>query len=153
MTSSEHLKKEKCYAVNKHVFLRLTVKGQCHEIFDLFFCSKNSTGTPWQMNRLKRFHVDTRFSRISSRKRKISRNRFCLFIWGPCRVFLSRKMYRKSRFTVPLNGQSRICLYFKESSTVLTVKVRACHLYNFKKCLVIAVCFYACSLMHNDNVD
>ena len=97
------------------------------------------------MNRLKRFHVDTRFSRISSRKRKISRNRFCLFIWGPCRVFLSRKMYRKSRFTVPLNGQSRICLYFKESSTVLTVKVRACHLYNFKKCLVIAVCFYACS--------
>ena len=98
-------------------------------------------------------YADTRFSRISSRKRKISRNRFCLFIWGPCRVFLSRKMYRKSRFTVPLNGQSRICLYFKESSTVLTVKVRACHLYNFKKCLVIAVCFYACSLMHNDNVD
>ena len=59
--------------------------------------------------------------------------------------FLSRKMCRKSRFTVPLNGQSRICLYFKESSTVLTVKVKACHLYNFKKCLVIAVCFYACS--------
>ena len=43
-------------------------------------------------------------NKISSRKRKISRNRVCLFIWGPDKVFDIKK-FQKSRDTVPLRAQ------------------------------------------------
>ena len=42
--------------------------------------------------------------RISSLKRKISRNRVCLSLWGPGRIF-KKKNDRKSRDTVPLKTQ------------------------------------------------
>ena len=48
----------------------------------------------------------TRFSRISLQKLKISRNRFCLNIWGPRWSILIKKS-RKSRDIVPLS-QARI---------------------------------------------
>ena len=46
-------------------------------------------------------------NRISPWKRKISHNRFCLFIWCPGRIFLSKKNSRKSGDTVPLSKQKR----------------------------------------------
>ena len=40
--------------------------------------------------------------RISSRKRRISRKHFCLFIWSPGRIFSAKNNDKKSRETVPL---------------------------------------------------
>ena len=51
------------------------------------------------------------FSRISSRKRKLSRNRFCLFIYGAQVEFFIQKG-RKSRDTVPLScDNQKYCNY------------------------------------------
>ena len=58
----------------------------------LFFI-KNSTRAPCEQQAKT-------VSRRYSRKRKISRNRFCLFIWGPGRIFLSKNYGQKSRDTV-----------------------------------------------------
>ena len=43
------------------------------------------------------------FSRISSRKHKISRKSFCLFLWGTGGFFILKRC-RKSRDIVPLKG-------------------------------------------------
>ena len=46
---------------------------------------------------------------ISLQKWKSSWNSFCLFIWGPGRIFLSKKNGQKSRDNVPLSFRSSIC--------------------------------------------
>ena len=75
----------------------------------LFFFFKNSTRAPCEQQAKT-------VSRRYSRKRKSSRNRFCLFIWGPGRIF-RQKNGTKSPDTVPLSQKPdfvRIRAFFLE---------------------------------------
>ena len=71
--------------------------------------------------------ADTNFSRISSQKRKSSRNYFRLFIWGPSRIFKQKKNGQKSRDTVPLKpnssskGANIICSFCKYKNLKISI--------------------------------
>ena len=76
-------------------------KGQCHEIFNLFFIKQNSTWAHYAKTVLQTLREDIRepSNRMSSWKRKKSWNRFSLFILGP----EPKNKGRKSCDTVSLN--------------------------------------------------
>ena len=86
-----------------HVYIWVGIKGQCHGVFLLLiFCSKDSTWAQLEPSKTgsANFFVFTKicvsvestttrtnvFANIIANSRT-SRNRFCLFIWGPGGVF------------------------------------------------------------------
>ena len=109
------------------------LKAQCHEIFKTFFCLKDSTWAPYEQ--AKRFRklfnshkdIPSQSSKIAcscrqqlrghkffrkylQEKRKISQNRFCLFIWS--RYTNGLPLFNLLQRKITLNRQSDIIYCF-----------------------------------------
>ena len=111
------------------------LKAQCHEIFKTFFCLKDSTWAPYEQAKTvsQTFQFSQRYSiakfknrvfvysrqqlrghkffrKYLQEKRKISQNRFCLFIWS--RYTNGLPLFNLLQRKITLNRQSDIIFCF-----------------------------------------